>query len=144
MSGSILKSGVLASDYGKRPQKATMRVRPRQNNSQRYQVETQQEAPHAVQISWLRLPRLQVEEDIISFEVGKIEGAPMWPSKICIGSSLDSNYAKPILLRRRSGYFARAFSTCSLVLNGLDSGVNSRPIYSKSNHCSIVLDISNL
>jgi hypothetical protein len=33
----------------------------------------------------------------------------------------------PILLRRRSGYFSRAFSACSLVLNGLDNGVNSRP-----------------
>ena len=50
----------------------------------------------------------------------------------------------PILLRRRSGYFSRAFSACSLVLNGLDNGVNSRPTYSKSNHCSIVLDISDL
>jgi hypothetical protein len=50
----------------------------------------------------------------------------------------------PIPLRRRSGYFSRAFSACSLVLNGLDNGVNSRPTYSKSNQCSIVLDISNL
>jgi hypothetical protein len=38
----------------------------------------------------------------------------------------------PILFRKRSGYFARAFSACNLVLNGLDSGVNSRPTYSKN------------
>jgi hypothetical protein len=35
----------------------------------------------------------------------------------------------PIPLRRRSGYFSRAFSAFSLVLNGLDNGVNSRPTY---------------
>jgi hypothetical protein len=34
----------------------------------------------------------------------------------------------PILLRRRSGYFSRVFSACSLVLNGLDNGVSSRPV----------------
>jgi hypothetical protein len=50
----------------------------------------------------------------------------------------------PILLRKRSGYFARAFSACCLVLNGLDNGVNSRPTYLKSNHCSTVLDIEDL
>jgi hypothetical protein len=35
----------------------------------------------------------------------------------------------PTFLRRGSGYFSRAFSACSLVLNGLDNGVNSRPTY---------------
>jgi hypothetical protein len=50
----------------------------------------------------------------------------------------------PIPLRKRSGYFSRAFSACSLVLNGLDNSVKSRPTYSKSNHCSMILDISNL
>jgi len=50
----------------------------------------------------------------------------------------------PIVLRRRSGYFSRAFSACSLVLNGLDNGVNSRPTYLKSSHCSTVLDILDL
>ena len=49
----------------------------------------------------------------------------------------------PIPLRSRSGYFSRAFSACSFVLNGLDNGVNSRPTYSKSNYCSTILDISN-
>jgi hypothetical protein len=41
-----------------------------------------------------------------------------------------------------SGYFSRAFSACSLVLNGLDNGVNSRPTYLKSNHCSTILVIT--
>jgi hypothetical protein len=39
----------------------------------------------------------------------------------------------PIPLRRRSGYFPRAFSACFLVWNGFDRGVNSPPTYSKSN-----------
>jgi hypothetical protein len=50
----------------------------------------------------------------------------------------------PILLRKRSGYFSRAFSACSFVLNGLDKGVNSGPTYWKSNHRSMIFDISNL
>lgn len=50
----------------------------------------------------------------------------------------------PTLLRNRSGYFSRAFSACSLVLCGLDSGVNSGPTYSKSNQCSTILVIANL
>ena len=41
-----------------------MSLRPRQNNSQRYPLETQQEVTHTVQISRLRLPRLQAEEDL--------------------------------------------------------------------------------
>jgi hypothetical protein len=44
-----------------------MSLRPRQNNSQRYPPETQQEVPHAVQISRLRLPRLQADESIPKF-----------------------------------------------------------------------------
>ena len=47
----------------------------------------------------------------------------------------------PIVLRRRSGYFARAFSACSLVLKGFDSGVNSRPTYLNSSHCSTIFGI---
>jgi hypothetical protein len=39
-----------------------MPLRPRQNNSQRYALETQQEVEHDVQISRLRLPRLHPEE----------------------------------------------------------------------------------
>ena len=68
----------------------------------------------------------------------------------CCCSRLGTSYffiritPSPILLRRRSGYFSRAFSACSLVLNGLDNCVNSRPTYSKSNHRSIILDISDL
>jgi hypothetical protein len=50
----------------------------------------------------------------------------------------------PIPLRKRSGYFSCDFSACFFVLNGLDNGVNSRPTYSKSNHCSTILDISDL
>ena len=47
-------------------------------------------------------------------------------------------------LRRRSGYFLTRFLRLFLRLNGLDNGVNSRPTYSKSNHCSTILDSSNL
>ena len=50
----------------------------------------------------------------------------------------------PIVLRRRSGYLSRAFSACSLVLNGLDNGVNSRPTYLKSSHFSTILVILDL
>lgn len=32
----------------------------------------------------------------------------------------------------------------SLVLKGFDSGVNSRPMYLYSNHCSLILGITNL
>jgi hypothetical protein len=45
----------------------------------------------------------------------------------------------PIALRWRSGYFSLAFSACSLVVNGFDSGVNSRPTYLKSSHRSTIL-----
>ena len=44
-----------------------MSLRPRQNNSQRYPPETQQEVPHAVQISRLGLPRLQANESLPNF-----------------------------------------------------------------------------
>jgi len=45
----------------------------------------------------------------------------------------------PIPLRSRSGYFCRAFSACSFLLSGLDSGVNSRPTYLKRSHRSMIL-----
>jgi len=47
-------------------------------------------------------------------------------------------------LRRRSGYFLTRFLRLFLRLNGLDNGVNSRPTYSKSNHCSISLARSDI
>jgi hypothetical protein len=37
----------------------------------------------------------------------------------------------PIDLRRRSGYFSRAFSACSFVSNGLDNGVLKTDIFEK-------------
>jgi hypothetical protein len=45
----------------------------------------------------------------------------------------------PIVLRSRSGYFSRAVSACSFVVNGFDNGVNSRPTYLKSSHRSKIL-----
>lgn len=48
---------------------------------------------------------------------------------------------KPIFLRSRSGYLSRAFSACSLVLKGLESGVNSPLMYRKSSHRSVGFDM---
>jgi len=45
----------------------------------------------------------------------------------------------PIALCSFSGYFCRASSACCRVLNGFESGVNSRPMYLYSNHCSVSL-----
>src|SRR5262249_40965554 len=50
----------------------------------------------------------------------------------------------PIVLRSRSGYFERAFSACSFVLNGVERGVNSPLTYLKSSHRSMILGISKL
>jgi hypothetical protein len=47
----------------------------------------------------------------------------------------------PMLLRSRSGYFSRAVSACSFVVNGFDSGVNSRPTYLKNSHRSAILGL---
>jgi hypothetical protein len=60
-------SPVVASIYARHASQRAMSLRPRQNNSQRYPPETQQEVPHAVQISRLRLPRLQANESIPKF-----------------------------------------------------------------------------
>jgi hypothetical protein len=49
-----------------------------------------------------------------------------------------NNTGDPNPLAQTLRIFSRAFSACSFVLNGLDSGVNSRPTYLKSNHCSVV------
>ena len=59
-------------------------------------------------------------------------------------NGFDLTTPSPIVFRSRSGYFERAFSACSFVLYGFDRGVNSPLTYLKSNHCSIVLGISNL
>jgi hypothetical protein len=48
-----------------------------------------------------------------------------------------------MVLRSRSGYFKRAFSASRFVLNGLDNGVNSRPMYLYSSHRSIVRAIES-
>ena len=89
-------------------------------------------------------------------ELGSLSQSSLWQSTVQVTKvrsltfSAISSYdlvritPAPMLLRRRSGYFSRAFFACSLVLNGLDNGVNSRPTYSKSNHRSVVLDISDL
>jgi hypothetical protein len=45
----------------------------------------------------------------------------------------------PMALRSRSGYFKRAFSARSFVLNGFDSGVNWPSMYLNSSHCSMIL-----
>jgi len=52
----------------------------------------------------------------------------------------------PILFRSRSGNLSRAFSACSFVLKGFDSGTNSRPTYSNRNHrdSGVVLPIGSL
>jgi hypothetical protein len=50
-----------------------------------------------------------------------------------------SDHPTAIAFRWRSGYFSLAFSACSFVVNGFDSGVNSRPTYLKSSHRSTIL-----
>jgi len=50
----------------------------------------------------------------------------------------------PISRRSRSGYFDRALSAATFVLNGLDNGVNSPLMYLKSSHFSAIFAMREL
>jgi hypothetical protein len=58
------------------------------------------------------------------------ESLPLYPN------DTDPNYFAQTLR-----IFLTRFLRLFLRLNGLDNGVNSRPTYSKSSHCSTILDI---
>jgi hypothetical protein len=79
-----------------------------------------------------------------------VPGCPIGSSPFPFAGSVSDQSPEPLPLypchtdpnpfAQTLRYFS-PLSACSLVLNGFDNGVNSRPTYSKIKHCSIILDM---